>query len=318
MVAETPTETFTPGRQPQPRSRAGNSPAVLSDPARLSRFLGWFSLGLGAAELMMPRRIAKITGTRKREGLVRFYGMREIAAGVGIFTGSNPAPFLWARVAGDVVDLASLVNGSKKGRRLATAGSIAAVAGVTALDILCAQKMSQAGRQPSTERAEASIVIGRSPEECYRFWRELTNLPRFIPELRSVQISGERQSHWTAQLPGANTPIEWDAEITEDIPNQRISWRATRTPALTLEGSVSFESAPAGRGAFVRTQMDFDHPGRTLLSPAARLTGKHPEQVMYKSLRRLKQLMETGEVITTEGQPAGRRGATTWLDAIAR
>ncbi len=325
MVAEPPNDTFALQQAPQSRSRQAQSRTQqnssrmdLSDPMRLTRFLGWFSLGLGAAELLMPRTIAKIAGTRKHNGLVRFYGMRELAAGVGIFTQSNPAPWLWARVAGDVVDLASLVGGAKKGSRLASVGSIAAVAGVTALDVLCAQKYSaRAAEDEATAHAEASVLIAKSAEECYRFWRNLENLSRFIEPLRSVRALGGNSAHFVAQIPGMNTPLEWDGEITEDVPNQRISWRGSPMRGLTVIGSVMFEPAPGNRGTFVRAQMDFDHPGTSLL-PALRLTGKHPEQIMYKSLRRLKQLLEVGEVITTEGQPAGHRSSTTWLDAMAR
>lgn len=325
MVAEPPKETFALRQQPQKRSRQvqsrtqqNNSPMNLSDPMRLTRFLGWFSVGLGAAELIMPRTVARIAGTRKHNGLVRFYGLREIAAGVGIFTQSNPAPWLWARVAGDVVDLASLVGGAKRGRRLASVGSIAAVAGVTALDVLCARKFSAgAAEEESTAHAEASVLIAKSPEECYLFWRNLENLPRFIEPMRSVRALGGNSAHFVAQIPGTDTTLEWDGEITEDVPNRRISWRGSPAPALTVNGSVTFEAAPGNRGTFVRTQMDFDHPGTSFL-PALRLTGKHPEQMMYKSLRRLKQLLETGEIITTEGQPAGQRSGATWLDAMAR
>lgn len=319
MVAEPPNETLAGRNEPRNRTRRENSATTSPDPRRVARFLGWFSVGLGAAELIAPGAVARIAGARKNKGLVRFYGLREIAAGVGIFSQSNPAPWLWARVAGDVMDLATLLAGAKKGRRLQNAGSIAAVAGITAIDVMCAQSYSAgASNQPSTERAEASVLIDKTPQECYEFWRNLENLPRFIAELEEVRISGKDMAHFRAQIPAVNAPLEWDSEITEDVPNERIAWQVLRPRAITLRGSVSFEKAPGDRGTFVRAQMDFDHPGRTLLSPAARLTGKHPEQIMYKSLRRLKQLLEVGEVITTEGQSAGRSSGATWLDAMAR
>lgn len=319
MTAETPTDVFAARREPQTRNSQNSSPTFLSDPARLSRFLGWFSVGLGAAELFMPRTVAKIAGTKKNNGLVRFYGMREIAAGVGIFTQPNPSPWLWMRVAGDVVDLASLIGGARKGRRAATIGSVAAVAGVTALDVLCAQRCSaQSNGAPEMKRAEASVLIARPPAECYGFWRNIENHQRFTPELGSARITGDRTSHWTVQLPGTDRKIEWDAEIVEDVPNQRISWRTLPESAVTVNGSVTFEPAPGNRGTFVRVQTEYSHPGASILSPAARLTGKHPEQIIYKSLRRMKQLLEVGEIIETEGQPAGRRSSTTWLDSLAR
>ena len=318
MSAGTLTETF-PAAPPESASQQRVSEPFLSDPARISRFLGWFSIGLGAAELLAPRAIARISGTRNHGGVTRLYGMREIAAGVGIFTHPNPAPWLWARVAGDVLDLASIVGGSTKGRRVATVGSLAAVAGVTALDVLCAQKLSTKAREtPSTERAEASVLIASSPDECYRYWRKLENHPRFINELASVRVSGDRMSHWIFQLPGNHRQVEWDAEITEDIPGERISWRGIPKSGIEASGTVTFEVAAGNRGTIVRVQLDFDHPGRSFLSPAARALGKHPEQILYKSLRRLKSLLEVGDILETQGQSAGRRSGATWLDQIAR
>jgi uncharacterized membrane protein len=86
----------------------------------------------------------------------------------------------------------------------------------------------------------------------------------------------------------------------------------------TVNGAVNFEAAPGGRGTIVRVQMDYDFPGRSIAAPASRLLGRNPEQFANKALRRLKQLLEVGEVMETEGQPAGRRNGTTWLDAVAR
>jgi len=108
--------------------------------SRLARFLGWFSIGLGAAEIVAPATIARISGTRNHKRLVRIYGLREVAAGVGILTQPGAARWLWARVGGDAVDMASIIRGARRRRRKATVGALAAVAGVAALDIICAQR----------------------------------------------------------------------------------------------------------------------------------------------------------------------------------
>jgi len=312
----TATETMS-----APRER--NNLLTEGDQTRLTRFLGWFSIGLGMAEMVAPHMIARISGTRDRGPLIRAYGLREIAVGAGILTRQDPGPWLWMRVAGDVVDLASLAGGSRPGKRIATVGAIAAVAGVTALDILSAQRESDPDRavpKPAhdTERAEASVIIRRSPEECFEFWSNVENFPRFIPEIRSVRPTGEKTSHWTAGFEGHSSQIEWDSETTADPATRRITWQSIPGSNIYVTGEATFEPAPGGRGTVVRVQLDFDHPGRTLTAPASRMVGKHPEQIMYKSLRRMKQLLEVGEIITTEGQSAGRRGSVTWLDKIAR
>jgi uncharacterized membrane protein len=280
--------------------------------------MGWFSIGLGVSELVAPGAITRISGTANRKSVVRMFGLREVAAGVGILSGPRPAKWLWARVAGDVVDAAAIIGGAQRDKRKATVGALAAVAGVTAIDILCAKQCTVDEKGAAPEHAESSLLISRSPEECYRFWSDVENIPRFSSEILSVRKTGEKTSHWTARLPHKAGEVEWDAEVVEDVPNERISWRSTPREGVTVNGSVTFQPAPGGRGTIVRVQLDYDHPGRTAAAPLSKFIGKHPGQITYKSLRRLKQLMELGEIITTEGQPAGRRSSTTWLDAIAR
>jgi len=113
----------------------------------LARFLGWFSIGLGLAEALAPRGFTRALGMRGAEGLVRAYGVREIATGLGILGFSDPTPFVWGRVAGDALDLATLapfLSGDNPER--ANVGlALAAVAGVTALDLLCAMRLSGEG-----------------------------------------------------------------------------------------------------------------------------------------------------------------------------
>lgn len=315
----TQVETRPPGAAAEPwqqgrrmRVRKGGTFANRSE---VALGLGGFSIGLGLAELILPRRIARFVGTRNHAWLTRAYGLREIAAGVGILASRNPAPWLWVRVAGDMVDLATLGNvaASRRNDRTKAAFAIGSVAGVTALDVLCAVQLT--GTR-SWARAEANMIVDCTPEECYRFWHEFENLPRFMSYLESVHKTGDRISHWVAKGPGG-ARIEWDAEIVNDLPGQRITWRSLEDAKVWHSGVVDFEPAPSQRGTIVRVQMDYGHAFR-MLGPMARLMGKHPEQMIRKELRRFKQVMETGEVITTEGQPAGRSSGTTWLDKIAR
>src|SRR6185436_8716727 len=111
------------------RSLATREPDI----SGLTRLLGWFSIGLGVCEVLRPGAVSRLAGANNHKSLVRCYGLREIAAGVGILSDPNPGKWLWARVAGDVLDIASILKGSERG--LVSAGALAAVAGVTALDI---------------------------------------------------------------------------------------------------------------------------------------------------------------------------------------
>ncbi len=323
MSTNLATEIFSAARPRAARQRERDTEIPRLDEGRLTHFLGWFSIGLGLAEVVAPRAIARLVGTDNHRALIRCYGLREITSGVGILTQPRPAAWVWSRVGGDVLDLASLgaALGSRKNERGKTVGAITAVAGVTALDVLCAQRLSAQDGAPSSGRAvrvESSLIVNRPPEDCYRFWRDFENLPRFMSHVLSVRITGDRRSHWIVKAPGGGACIEWDAELVEDIPNQRISWRTLPGAPASHTGSVQFEAAPGGRGTLIRMQFEYGHPGQAVVSAFARLVGKHPEQMANKDLRRFKQVLETGEAITTEGQPAGRRRSTTLLDRIAR
>jgi hypothetical protein len=111
-----------------------------------ARGLGWFSLGIGLAEVAATKFVSKAIKMEGRPGLLRVFGLREIATGVGILSRQRRAPWVWARVAGDVMDLVALASvfaGSKR-KRGRIAAALAAVAGVTALDIFCGRGMKKA------------------------------------------------------------------------------------------------------------------------------------------------------------------------------
>lgn len=111
-----------------------------------AKALGWFSIGLGVTELVAPRVIGRVIGAaddRRTQMLTRAYGLREIAAGVGILRQPRRARWMWSRVAGDAMDIATLgrVMTSNRSRRGRTAAATAAVLGVTALDIMCSRQL---------------------------------------------------------------------------------------------------------------------------------------------------------------------------------
>jgi uncharacterized membrane protein len=284
---------------------------------KIARGLGWFSVGLGLAGIAAPGRLAKLIGVRgDYSGLLRILGARKIASGVGALTrrrhGEEPNAFwMWSRVGGDAIDLALLgaasrLRRSDKGR---IAAATAAVAGATALDMICSQRLSR--RNGAAIRVSQAIIINRSPEELYRFWRDFQNLPRFMNHLESVRELGNGRSHWVLKAP-AGRNIEWDAEIIEDRPNELIAWRSLEGADVDNIGSVRFERAPGGRGSIIRVEMRYNPPGGMVGATVAKLFGEDPQWLIKDDLRRLKQVMETGEVITTEGQSAGRARSVLW------
>lgn len=113
----------------------------------LARKLGWFSVGLGLTEILAPRLIARMTGVRS-ETLVQGFGMREFVVGVGILASARPTSWIWARVAGDAMDMAvlgdAIVESDCPEMRDNAIGATLAVAGVTALDVVCGLQLTAA------------------------------------------------------------------------------------------------------------------------------------------------------------------------------
>jgi uncharacterized membrane protein len=276
----------------------------------MAKALGWFSVGLGLAELVAPRAVSRMTGLNTSPILVRAVGLREIASGVGILNNRNPTGWLWSRVVGDAMDLALWGNAARssgmQGRRAIVAA--VAVAGVTALDVLSSvqHERGEGGVFSGTVSVEKVVTINRTPDECYRFWRSFENFPHFMKHLESVHVLDSKRSHWKAKAPaGAN--VEWDAEIVGDNPGHFLAWRSMEGADINNAGIVRFEKAPGNRGTMVYLQMRYNPPAGKFGAMMAKIFGEEPAIQVEGDLRRFKQLMETGEITTTEGQPSGPR-----------
>ncbi|MCW2860155.1 MAG: Cyclase [Actinoallomurus sp.] len=275
----------------------------------LARGLGWASLGLGAVQLSAPDMVRHMSGvddSSLSRVMVPLVGVRELFHAAVLLGSRRPGPWVWTRVAGDVMDLTSLgcaVSHRRGKRRRRTMTATAAVAGITAVDLYTAIR---AGRRPWAYglSLHAAITVKRPRDEVYGFWRDLENLPRFMIHLRSVQVIDQRRSRWIAKGP-AGKDVEWDAQIVEDRPEELIAWRSAAGARVRNSGSVSFTDAPGGRGTEVRVELRFDPPGGMLGAAFARMLGEHPDQQVRDDMRRFKQVMETGEVVRSEGSPEG-------------
>src|SRR2546423_604980 len=154
-------------------------------------------------------------------------------------------------------------------------------------------------------KVERAVTINKSPEELYRFWRNFENLPRFMEHLKSVTVIDNTHSHWVARAP-AGTSVEWDAEIINERENELIAWRSVGDATIGNAGSVHFTPAPGGRGTEVKVVLEYDPPAGRGGAIIARLFGEEPDQQVREDLRHFKEIMEAGEIPTTEGQPSGR------------
>jgi len=279
----------------------------------LSVGLGWFSIGLGLAELTAPRSIARLIGIRhdaEAVSLMRAYGTRELANGIAILTEPDRSAWLWSRVAGDAVDLVSLIQAEKLDSQKTTAAT-AAVLGVTALDLYCARRLAGAegrsARRPQSElQLTEAITVNRSIGEVYDFWRNFENFPRFMRHVEAVDVSG-RHSHWRVTGP-VGISVEWDAELIEERDQERLSWRTVEPSDVVHHGSVRFARAPRSSATEVWVHLHYSPPAGRLGRGIAWLLGKDPESQVREDLQRFKQLMETGEVVISDG-PALWRAA---------
>lgn len=276
--------------------------------------LGWFSIGLGIAEILAPDSLARLIGVRDDERtrkVLRAFGAREIGTGIAILRGGPDAASLWGRVGGDALDLWTMTKALDDPHtdRTRLFSAIGAVAGVTAIDAIAANGLSQTRPEPyrrmarsrerSAVRVKKAFTINRQLDVVYDFWRKLDNLPRFMRHLESVEVLDQRRSRWRAKAPVGT--VEWEAEIVDEQPNERISWRSLEGATVPNRGTVRFTTAPGARGTEVEVDLEYSLPGGRLASLVAKMFGEEPEQQIADDLRRVKQLLETGEITRSEG-----------------
>ncbi len=287
-----------PHSTPPQRSRRGTDGYE-----RLAKGLGWFSIGLGAAELFAAGPLARFIGIRdtgRHRATLRAFGVREMGAGVGILSRQRPQGWLWARFAGDILDIGSYLSAASEG--VTSAGGVAltltSLAGVTALDMYCASQMSRlpgsatADQQSRRAAHSAIITIDRPAEELSGRLRDF------------IRMRGES---------GESRVFTSGVQLSDQPGTQGLRWRAPGIGGMAVAGSIRFEPAPANRGTIVRAELD--SPWNT---GAARIAGKVFKfaggEFVQNELRKFKQLVETGEMavsdatVTTsprEAQPAG-------------
>jgi uncharacterized membrane protein len=151
---------------------------------------------------------------------------------------------------------------------------------------------------------EEAVTVSRPPSEVFRFWRNFENLPRFMNHLRAVSQREAGISHWVARGP-AGMNVEWDARIINEIDGRLLAWQSLEGSEVATAGSVNFRETP--RGTEVRVHLQYNPPAGRLGAAVARLLGEEPTVQIHDDLRRFKQLIETGEIPTTKGQPLGGR-----------
>jgi len=142
-------------------------------------------------------------------------------------------------------------------------------------------------------RIDETLRIGRPPAQVYRYWRELSNLPRFMDHLKSVTVLDDRRSRWVAVGP-AGMSIEWNAEIINDVENELIGWRSLEGSEVDNAGSVSFRATPDGQGTDIKVSLQYNPPAGELGAAVAKLFGQDPRKQVRNDLRCFREIMEKG------------------------
>jgi len=280
--------------------------------------LGCAKVGMGLGEMLAPRTFSRWTGRRHWPVVTRAKGLRKVATGVGILTQARSSAN--RTQVGSMLSLGALLAGtiSRPKYKRPSGTALAAIAGVTAAGIVIARQL-RASRtvHERSLRLTASTMINRPPHECYDYWHDIERFPEFFREVKSVRVTGDRRSHWIANGPGGKE-ISWDSEVTQDLPGEAIEWRSLNGTPIPHSGSVRFEPVREGRCTIVRLRMVYEMPVSAARSAISSTLGPDPGFRLRKDLRRFKSMMETGEIATAEGQPAGRKSGATQLDRLAR
>ena len=278
---------------------------------KLAQGLGWFSIGLGTAQILAPRVMSRLVGVKDADnntGLMRALGVREIAAGIGLLADPKPTGFAAARVAGDAMDLALMARTlatpeNDRGRALV---ATAFVVGAGILDVLATEQLSATApkvthpdRSGEALSVKRSVTVNRPVEEVYAFWQNFENLPQFMKHLDSVETTGENTSRWSAGS-ALGQSVQWDVQLVERQPNRLLSWKTVGISDITGHGQVEFRPAPGGRGTEVHANISYQVPGGAVGKRLARIFRDIPGVTIENQLNVFKQIMETGEEVRSD------------------
>lgn len=218
-------------------------------------------------------------------------------------TGSKGETERWASIiSGSAMVLMGLQQRSLRGALMAIAGGGLAYHGAKSEKSL-PEAIADATGLNKAIRVEKTVTINRSASDLYNFWHDFENLPTFMKHLKHVKVYDDKRSHWIASAPlGAS--VEWDAEVVNDQPDRLIAWASVEGADVDNSGFVRFQ--PGERGTEVKVVLEYNPPGGALTGALAKLFGEEPEQQVGSELSRFKQLMESGEIATTEGQSSAR------------
>jgi uncharacterized membrane protein len=161
---------------------------------------------------------------------------------------------------------------------------------------------------PSNKGVKISdfVTIRKPAHPLYAFWRDPENLAKVIKHPVTITTRSPIEAHWSVSASPGDRPVEWDALIINDEPDQLIAWRSSDASEIAHAGTVRFVPAPGDEGTEVTVTLEYVPPGGRPGAMMAKISAEEAGQQIGGALRRFKALMEAGEIPTTEGQPVGQ------------
>jgi uncharacterized membrane protein len=208
----------------------------------------------------------------------------------------TPATRLLAGLAGGMLTMAGLRRGGIMGAARTTAGVGLLARSITNRSLTHIVGIGSASGAVTIHKG---VQVDAPVEEVFAFWQNFANFPRFMANIYEVRVLNEGRSHWSVAGP-AGAPVEWDAQITNMVPNHMIAWESVPGSQVTQSGLVRFASAPDG-GTHVNVRMAYTPPAGLLGHAVASFMGVNPRQAMDEDLLRFKSLIERGQVGTDSG-----------------
>jgi uncharacterized membrane protein len=154
------------------------------------------------------------------------------------------------------------------------------------------------GRQPSTSRSRPPV------EQVYAYWRDFPHLPAFMPDVEEVIVTGPTTSHWKVSGPLGKS-VEWDAEIVEDVPNQRIAWRSVGGAEVDNAGAVRFDDR--GGRTNIEVSLGYNPPGGKAGELVAELF-KDPDKQVQRAIENFRLVVEGGASTLADRCPSAAPG----------
>lgn len=202
----------------------------------------------------------------------------------------SPAPRVLVGAAGLAVLIGGMTRGSSTGLLLAAGG--AALLGRSIVNRPLSHALGLRADDSDGIAVQKTIHVYVEPDAAYDAWRDLERFPLFMSHVRSVSKLDERRYHWLVDGP-AGVPVEWNAEITADVPGELIAWRTTEDSPVHSTGTVHFEPTSIG-GTRVHVRMTYRPPANAVGHAVAKVLGRDPKRQIDADLLCFKRYIETG------------------------